>query len=217
MTSGVNWDRIRGVVFDVDGTLYDQRKLRLLMITEMLTQAAKGSFGPNDLRTIMRYRQCRERWAEQGRADLATKQYELAAGEIGRPASEIECLIEDWMNRRPLYHMKRCRFEAIDVLFDRLKGRGIKVGAFSDYPVAGKLAALDLRVDAMACALEPTISRLKPHTAILAAVTERLSIDPTMCLVIGDRDERDGACARGLGAQFVRRRRRLYADLAATL
>jgi FMN phosphatase YigB (HAD superfamily) len=52
VTSGVDWDRIRGVVFDVDGTLYDQRKLRLLMITEMLTQAAKGSFGPNDFRTI---------------------------------------------------------------------------------------------------------------------------------------------------------------------
>jgi FMN phosphatase YigB (HAD superfamily) len=122
------------------------------------------------------------------------------------------------MERRPLFYLKRCRFEDVDVLFDRLRGRGIKVGAFSDYPIAEKLAALELRAEATAYALEPAIGRLKPHTAVLVAVTERLSIDPGACLVIGDRDERDGACARGLGAQFIKRQRRhLFADLVSTL
>ena len=33
--TGVHWEQVQGVIFDVDGTLYKQQKLRRYMILEM--------------------------------------------------------------------------------------------------------------------------------------------------------------------------------------
>jgi len=40
-SSAPDWGNIRLVVFDVDGTLYDQRGLRLCMLREMLLESWK--------------------------------------------------------------------------------------------------------------------------------------------------------------------------------
>lgn len=212
------WDEVQAVVFDVDGTLYDQRKLRLRIVTEMMVQAARGSFSFADFKTIMLYRRCRERWAESQQPVLATTQYELAASMIGRPASEIRRLVEEWIERRPLPHLRACRFASVDAVFERLRARGIRIGVFSDYPIKDKLVALALRADAVAYALEPEISYLKPNTAVLKTVISRLTIAPKNCLVIGDREDKDGVCAHNLEANFIcRHGRRFFQDLLATI
>jgi FMN phosphatase YigB (HAD superfamily) len=214
----VDWNEIDGVVFDLDGTLYDQRRLRLRLAAAMAWQMVGGSLRAAEFTTIMRFRACRERWSGCGQSDLATGQYEFAAREIGRPADEIRRLVGDWIERRPLAHMQACRFSGVDAVFSRLRARGIRLGVFSDYPVEAKLAALGLSADAVAYSLEPEIGWLKPHTAVLSAVAFRMSVRPEDCLVIGDREERDGACARALGAHFVCcSGRHFFHDLLATL
>ena len=58
------WDDVHLVAFDVDGTLYDQRRLRVLMARDMLLDAAlRRSL---DVVTILRtYRHIREQLAER--------------------------------------------------------------------------------------------------------------------------------------------------------
>jgi FMN phosphatase YigB (HAD superfamily) len=58
-----DWDRIKLVVFDVDGTLYDQRGLRLRMLHEMLIHSARAR-RIDFIRVLRAYRRIRETLGE---------------------------------------------------------------------------------------------------------------------------------------------------------
>lgn len=64
----IDWGSIRFVVFDVDGTLYNQRMLRLRMAGELIADAvARGSL--TNLRVLRAYRSLREAIGE-GRSTI---------------------------------------------------------------------------------------------------------------------------------------------------
>jgi beta-phosphoglucomutase-like phosphatase (HAD superfamily) len=47
------------------------------------------------------------------------------------------------------------------------------------------------------------IARLKPHPLGLLTVAALLGVRPERCLIIGDRDDRDGEAARRGGFRFL--------------
>ncbi|MFQ5567123.1 MAG: HAD family hydrolase, partial [Paracoccaceae bacterium] len=87
--------------------------------------------------------------------------------------------------------------------FSALRDRGCRIGAWSDYPAVNKLAAMGLTADAVVSAVDPEVDRMKPQPAGLERVLEQLGVSPEEALVIGDRDERDGAAARRLGCPYL--------------
>jgi HAD superfamily hydrolase (TIGR01549 family) len=91
----------------------------------------------------------------------------------------------------------------VDSFFEALARRGIKIGIFSDYPIEDKMAMLGLHADASCYSLERDIDRLKPQTAGLQKLVEKMGLNGSECLFIGDRDSRDGACARRFGMPFL--------------
>jgi HAD superfamily hydrolase (TIGR01549 family) len=101
--------------------------------------------------------------------------------------------------RRPLRHLRASRPPGLAELFERLRKRGIKIGVFSDYPAEAKLECLELKADLVACAVEPRINRLKPHPAGFAFIAGQFGASPSECLHVGDREDRDGACASRFG------------------
>lgn len=192
----------RLVVFDLDGTLYDQRRLRRALALQLLSRAARGR-GMRELRCILRFRRLREEMAGAEAADLDGVLYARLAAETGRPAAELRALIEEWMCRRPLPLLRVCRAPGITRLFEVLGRRGSRVAIWSDYPVREKLAALELSADFMVCAEDPGVGALKPNPAGLAALLDRCGCAPHEALMIGDRAERDGAAAGRLGVPFL--------------
>ena len=70
MNTSVDWRAVDLVIFDVDGTLYDQSRLRLRMALEMAGSALAGG-GARDLRIVRSYRRHRfsHRIGEPGRID----------------------------------------------------------------------------------------------------------------------------------------------------
>ena len=56
----LDWDRVHLVVFDVDGTLYRQRPLRLRMARDLLLHTLLKR-DPNVIAVLSRYRRIRER------------------------------------------------------------------------------------------------------------------------------------------------------------
>ena len=44
---------------------------------------------------------------------------------------------------------------------------------------------------------------LKPNPRLLLKILSDHDVDPAECVVIGDRDDRDGALARAVGARFI--------------
>lgn len=91
----------------------------------------------------------------------------------------------------PLAFVKRYDLGA-QPFIEALRASGRRIGVFSDYPTAGKLAALGIEVDIARDAAMPDIGRLKPHPRGFERVAELLSLPPSRCLIIGDRDGEAG-------------------------
>ncbi len=166
---------------------------------------------PRDLglpRRLQVFRRERERLAEEEAENVATEQYLRPAVRLGVPPDALEREVFDWIEERPLRHLPAYRFEGAGALFRRLREAGVAVAVLSDYPAEAKLAALGLNADLAVAATDPGVGRFKPHPAGLLRVLELLDVDPAQCVVVGDRDERDGEAARRVGAQFRLRTRR---------
>jgi HAD superfamily hydrolase (TIGR01549 family) len=199
----IPWSRIRVVVFDVDGTLYDQRPLRRRMWLALIAHCLARPRDVAVLRTLRLFRRLREELAEEASEGIGRLQYERPASLLGLSPEAVQLAVETWMHQRPLPLLRRCRYPGVARVFETLRASGRTIAIFSDYPAGAKLKALGLRADIEVCATDADVQRLKPHPLGLQRVLERAGAGPQECLYIGDRDERDGACARCLGVAYL--------------
>lgn len=197
---------IRAVLFDVDGTLYYQAPLRLLMAGELgaLSCARHAPWNvPRLWRMLSVFRHVREDLRALGRPDepLARLQYTKAAERAGVPVKDMEAAVEEWIYRRPLKYMPRVVRVGMAEVLSGLVARELRVGAFSDYPVSDKLEALGLRA-AVTLELDATaenVNAFKPHPRGLEVACERWRLSPAEVLYVGDRVEVDARSAAALG------------------
>jgi FMN phosphatase YigB (HAD superfamily) len=208
----VDWNRFHNVVFDVDGTLYDQRRLRVRMIAALAVYCLADPRRMLEVRTLHVFRRERERLAKEEASRIQRLQYERPAQVLGIPPSEVEAVVESWIQQRPLRYLLECRLAGVEQLFARLRRSGRSIAVLSDYPAGDKLAALALDADVLVSAVDPEVDRLKPHPAGLKRVLERLGATVHDCLLIGDRDDRDGEVARRVGMRYLLRSSRANAE-----
>ena len=203
---------IRAVLFDVDGTLYHQEPLRLLMAGE-LGAGAWVRHAPWNVPRLWRmlsvFRRVREELRGLGRPDepLARLQYTRAAERAGVPVNEMEAAVEEWIYKRPLKYLPRVVRSGMGEVLSGLNARGLQVGAFSDYPVSDKLDAMGLRA-AVSLELDATaesVNAFKPHPRGLEVACQRWGMSPSDVLYVGDRAEVDakGAAALGMPCAIV--------------
>lgn len=187
---------------DLDGTLYTQRWVRLVMAAELLL------LGWSALPTLRRFRHEQEAQREEltlGKA-LATShanpfaaQLARTADALGRPVAEVELIVQDWMFARPGKWIRRFPNTRLLAEIRAFRAQGGKTALVSDYPAERKLAALGVRelFDVIvASGEEHGPQRLKPDPEGFLRAAELLGVPPDKCLVIGDRDDADGAAAR---------------------
>ena len=76
---------------------------------------------------------------------------------------------------------------------------------YSDYgAVIEKLEALGIDPSLFELKISaPELGALKPSEPCARRVMEMLQADPKTTLFVGDRDEKDGASARSVGARFL--------------
>ena len=207
----LNWDEIRLVAFDVDGTLYDQRGLRLCMLREMLL-AAMRSRSVGFIRILRAYRRIREQLGESLQEDFERELTMRTAVLVGCSIDQVQSTAEEWLEQRPLRHLIRYRYPGLPELFERLRGHGKKIGIFSDYPARHKLAALQLDADVIVSADDDDVKVLKPHSRGLHILMSRAAVSPAETVLIGDRPERDGLAARVANVRALILSRRPISD-----
>ena len=81
--------------------------------------------------------------------------------------------------------------------------RGLVRAVWSDHPAIDKLAAMGLGGWSVICAARP-VGALKPLPDAGWGLLAQLGVPPSRALLIGDRDDTDGAAAAALGCRFVR-------------
>lgn len=206
MTAPVAWDRYDLVVFDMDGTLYDQRRLRLRMAALLALEVARTRSLAVP-RVLAAFRRKREALADAGARDFLRRQYQLP----GHSSDTVRALVREWIERRPLPLLRGCRVRGAERLLGGLCARGA-AALFSDYPVDAKLLSLGLAATYRISAEET--GRLKPAPEGLRRLMERAGAEPGRTLMIGDRQDRDGEAARRAGVRCLIRGRdfRDFAD-----
>jgi HAD superfamily hydrolase (TIGR01549 family) len=206
--------RVRAVLFDLDGTLYDQRRMRALMAAELMTlPLLRPLSGARRLRAIAAYRQAQEMLREQPFSATAPgRQLAIAAERVRMTPNELEQVVNEWMFERPLKYLRFCRAAGLSELVDRLSALGIELGVLSDYPAQAKLAALGLtdRFSLVLSASDAEVRALKPNPRGFFRACERWHLLPREVLVVGDRVDVDarGAAAAGMPCVIVDRSRR---------
>lgn len=191
----LNWSEIRLAVFDVDGTLYDQRGLRLCMLREMLFSTIRtGDIGV--LKILRTYRKIREELGASMHEDFEQELTARTAAMVGCSQILVRSTALEWLEHRPLRHLMRYRYPKLPELFRGLRNQGKKIGIFSDYPAQNKLAVLGLSADVIVCAGDKDVGVLKPHAKGLQVLMSKADMTPAETIMIGDRPERDGLAAQ---------------------
>ncbi len=204
---------IRAVLFDLDGTLYHQAPLRTAMVLELALLPLRRrsvSAARREVRAVAVFRRVREELREAPHErPLERLQYELAAERAGVDVERMEEWVRDWIQRRPLRHLARCRRRGLDALLDGLAARGLRAGIFSDHPVASKLEALGVagRFDPLLCATDPEIDAFKPDPRGFLRACALWDLEPHEVLYVGDRAEVDaeGAARAGMACALIGR------------
>jgi HAD superfamily hydrolase (TIGR01549 family) len=189
---------------DLDGTLYTARWVKLAMAAEL------ALLGWTAISTLRRFRHEHERLRDHPGADSESPfetQLSRTAEGLGLAVPVVRARVESWMVERPGKWIRMFRRSALLDEIARFRETGGRTAIVSDYPARRKLQALgsvDL-FDVVVANGEPNgPRRLKPDPDGYLRAARSLGIDPTRCLVIGDRDDADGEAARAAKMQFRR-------------
>ncbi|QDV07153.1 Haloacetate dehalogenase H-2 [Planctomycetes bacterium Poly30] len=203
------WERPLAVLFDLDGTLYDQRPLRRAMLKELacapLTKGPRGAWKVARCLRAFRIRREDLRDLGDGSEPLRLLQYERPAAELGVPPGVVEKIVEEWMYRKPLRHLGHAGWPRLRATLQALKDAGLKLGVFSDYPPAEKLQALGIAdlFDVAIGATDENVNAFKPHAKGFLAGARALGAAPGDVVYVGDRHDLDGAGAEAAGMRHV--------------
>jgi HAD superfamily hydrolase (TIGR01549 family) len=210
-TPAADWFTFSAWLIDLDGTLYRQAPVRLAMAAELLL------FGPHRIRAIKRFRSEQEalrsellrRDAMEGRPAEGPYEQQLAraAASLGWTSESLAPIVREWMEQRPGKWLRLFRRRSLLAEIATFRARGGKTALVSDYPAQAKLAGLraaNLFDVVVACGEPGGPPALKPSPAGYLLAAERLRVHPQHCLVIGDRDDSDGAAARRAAMTYRR-------------
>jgi FMN phosphatase YigB (HAD superfamily) len=209
MNSRLNPDpkRLTTIVFDVDGTLYEQSGLRRAMLLRLLRHVVtRPAEGIAVFRALRAYRHAQE--LLRGAAvdgTLADAQIRLACERSGQASHAVAAIVDRWMHREPLDLLERFVMPGLRTLLGTAKDRGLRLGVLSDYPAATKLEAMKLAefFDVVVCAQDAGVNRFKPDPSGLVETLRRLGASPGQALYVGDRLDVDASVASAAGVPCV--------------
>src|SRR4051794_25872733 len=88
--------QLEGIIFDVDGTLYDQRRLRFKMFLHLISECMKNPLtGTQSARFLRAYRNAHEKLRTELEAiDLSLRQFEIACETLGIAVTDGHRIVE---------------------------------------------------------------------------------------------------------------------------
>lgn len=187
---------------DLDGTLYQSKPLKLVMAAQLAVA------GPRVLRIISRFRKEHEvlRVAQQQCSPSPfEEQLARTARGLGLDYAEVLATVTRFMFERPLPWLRRLKRNDLLREIATFREDGGRTALVSDYPAQAKLAALEVSnlFDRVIASGEPEApKRLKPAPDGCLLAAKALGVEPSRCLVIGDRIDADGAAAKAAGMEF---------------
>jgi FMN phosphatase YigB (HAD superfamily) len=192
------------IIFDLDGTLYNQRSLRLRVMFNLIFRLLTFRINRSELKILSCFRKQRESHKGFSSPDLENIQYQWCEEPTGKKATEIQRVIEKYMYEQPLKFIGKSIYPGVQQFMELLHKRGFHTAIYSDFPADKKLIALGITVDAVVSSTDQNISQLKPGNKAIEALCRQFNCLPGETLLIGDREDTDGESARMCGINFLK-------------
>ncbi|MGO8692776.1 MAG: HAD family hydrolase [Rectinemataceae bacterium] len=209
----------KAVAFDVDGTLYPPRELYsrawpIVLGNLRLTRAFNTA--RRAVRAPVSTEACRASGAACG-AELRRIQAIMTAERLGRPVEETARRIEEILYRRIVDCFASIKpFPGLVDALGRLRARGLRIAALSDFPPERKLELMSIAdwFDSQLCSEDSGF--LKPEPEPFAMLGAALGFEAREILYVGNSVRYDlvGAKAAGMSVAILSRRRVPGADLS---
>lgn len=179
------------------------------MAAELLWHSV-SRFDRHTLAILKSYRVDREKLGDAEQEDFERHLIAETARRHATSERHVAAVVDEWIETRPLRHLKQCRYPGVAALFNAVRSSGRTVAVLSDYPARAKLDVMQLAADHILCAGD--VGMLKPHPKGLRHLMEVAGAAPSQTVLIGDRADRDGEAARRAGAQCLLRSSRPMPD-----
>ncbi|HEX2787694.1 MAG TPA: HAD family hydrolase [Ignavibacteria bacterium] len=197
--------KIKAVVFDVDGTLYNETKLRRYVLWMIFVNFLKSPIRTYKyLKIVLSYR----KFHEHLRFDAKTKnkfkaQVQITADKFGMNYDDVYKIINEWIHIKPLPFISKSKYKDLDSVIAWLKKNNFRIGLLSDYPCMRKAEALGIKddMDLIKCSTDEDIDFLKPSSLGFTRVAQILNLQPQEIAYVGDRSHIDMVGA--IDANFV--------------
>ncbi len=189
-------------LIDLDGTLYASKPLKWAMAAEV------AFLGLPVMSILRRFRRQQELLRCEGgtyEPSPFDEQVKRTAEALQLSAGEVDKVAREWMIQRPCKWLRRFKRQSLLDEITAFRAEGGRTAIVSDYPAHAKLAALEVsnlfdRVVASGDSGGP--KRLKPFPDGLLLAASALEVEPKRCLVVGDRNDIDGAAANAAKMEF---------------
>ena len=206
-------------IVDMDGTLYYKRPMQIQMAMKLVGYYGLHIHRLPELMALKAYRKLRDREELADKDDRETWILQVLADKYHLSVERTQKVITDWIMNRPLKTLFACRDKQLLDFLQMRKAQGARVFIYSDYPAEDKCEALQLQVDGVYWPDGECIMVLKPEAQGLEYILRCNDLDRSQVLFIGDRAEKDGACAEQMGVDYMilkksrRARRKQYAAI----
>lgn len=191
------YKEIKLVIFDIDGTLYNQELLRKSIKKIMFRKILLNPILIWDFTILYFFRKNREVLSGQ-EGNIDNLQYSI----LMLPKQLVKKVVQYWMYDLPITEIEKVSYPSIYPLVDLLSSQNIKVAFYSDLPVKKKLKNLKLNKFKAICSTDEEIQAFKPSRKGFIYLANFFNVSPSNCLVVGDRHDRDGQGAINAGMGF---------------
>jgi putative hydrolase of the HAD superfamily len=193
-----------GVIFDVDGTLYYQNYLRILVVIRLAMFLLIRPFKTTRvIKIIWHYRRAQEWLRKNISTNKLTPDAQLVrtVQKAGISREEVSRCISEWMEKVPLSFLSLCSRRRLIRLILTWNRLGVPMAIYSDYPVEDKLRKLGLQnqIGVVVCSGDADVMSFKPAARGFKVAAEKMGLAPSQIVYIGDREDVDAIGAQNAG------------------
>ncbi len=188
------------VIFDFDGTLYDNKKMPLRLILSL-------PFSIFKMKADRKVRKMLKGVDFSNGENFFSQYCKLLAAECKTSEKKIAFWYKNVYMPKMIFLLKK-KYVArknVNELFLKLKSYGIKIAVYSDYTnTEERMHSLSIdtsNVDIITSSVKE--GALKPSPRPFIELANRLNVSVKKCLVVGDRDDTDGEGALKSSMDFI--------------
>lgn len=196
----MNWSNVDGFIFDVDGTLYSQKTVRLRMLFRLIRALLTGSLCVRELYAIYYFRKIKEQ-REFKCFDIEDLCLQVSL-KVGLSKERVSCSVRKWMFEVPLDLLKEHCYSDVRQFINRQHDEGKTIVVYSDYPATEKLQAMGIRFNREFVSCFGGITQSKPSLCAMQKILNEIKISPNSLVYVGDRNDKDKVSAEMVNIKY---------------